>query len=1057
MAAPFLIFNASAGAGKTYRLVRHYLKLCLQSRDSMAFMHILAITFTNKAANEMKSRLVKQLRILEEYPNLKEKELEYCYSLAEEMGLKPEELKYRAAESLASILHNYSAFAVSTIDRFTNRLIRSFSRELKLSSNYQIEMRSDLILEEAIDQVLDDLDGRSPFSQLLSEYIEQQLASEKSPDTKSLLKELGKELFKERALEAIEVLAKMEASDFVKIKGTLSERLEAIEAEHLRLASELLNFCEQHNIEKRSFGDPNLWGRLLKMKAGEFIGFTTKTITQLNDEAEALLPKKTRPEAEALAPHTASVQDWLKEIQAFFESQVERRELYRQVLQRLAAMAVLSEIERKLQVVKEESNRLPIGEFNKIISQELRQQPAPFIYEKMGERYQHFFIDEFQDTSTLQWQNMLPLINNALASEGASALIVGDAKQSIYRFRGGELQLFIDLFQNRDPSNRQGDLELYQRETIMLANNFRSLANIVEFNNKFFAQSAQMLALEEHRELYAAARQEPAGKPGGYVGFHLLDKDNFKKEQLEFLIPLLNNLFKRGYEQKDICLLARSNKEGKEAAQFLLQAQALIKTPQEKVLQILSADSLVVGSSPAVRALVSFLQMMEQPANYEWRKDWLLYAYSVFGEGHEEEHQFLSRYRELSIAEALEMLQAYQPEFEAAHWQSQDLIQQLYSLAKAFKMPWQDDPYLQFFLDQAQDYLKNQRPIAQEFLDWWNEDGKEESVSLPESVDALQVMSIHKSKGLEFPVVICLKVDQSLDSELSKSNDWLKLEEVEEIDFAGLPYAYLKFNNPVAAEHQKIYSRFRERERAKVMLDRLNMLYVAFTRAEAELHIISPVPPKSNPEKHIQSALMQFFEAELPGSYFYGEELHMSEVKAENTQQYSNVGYDSISWYTKIEAISSAPLNWQKPVLEESRWGKQVHQLLSALIYPSDLTKVITQARREAWFESGEIDTLTKQMQQLLRIPDLEPLFSEEVEVYNERSLLLEDGRQRIPDRLVRQGKNWYIADYKSGLPRPEHRNQVNEYKAILEQAGHQVAQCYLIYLNEEEIAVERW
>lgn len=1056
MAAPFLIYNASAGAGKTYRLVRHYLKLCLQSRDSLAFMHILAITFTNKAANEMKVRLVKQLKVLEDYPNLKEDELIYCHSLAEEMGLKPEELKHRAGETLASILHNYSAFAVSTIDRFTNRLIRSFSKDLNLNSNYQVEMKGDLILEEAIDRVLDELEGKSPFAQILSEYIEQQLHDGRSPDAKSVLKELGKELFKERALGPLESLAQLKPKDYIAIKRTLSQSLLAIREEYQRLVKSLKRFCQENQIDKPSFRDSNLWGRLLKMDSGDFIGFNDTSLKHFKDGADGIITRVKRPEKATLEPHLENVYRWLIEIQFFFENQIETIELYGQVLRRLPAIAVLSEIQQKLEEVKEETNRLPIGEFNKIISQELRRQPAPFIYEKMGERYQHFFIDEFQDTSTLQWYNMVPLVNNALAEANASALIVGDAKQSIYRFRGGELQLFIDLFQDIEPSNKAGGQELYARETVILGQNYRSLKNVVEFNNQFFAEASKHLARPEHQALYATAAQDPAGDEGGYIGFHLIDKDDFKEAQLTFLISLLNDLFERGFKQKDICILGRSNNEGKEAAQFLLESQSQVKTPECKPLQILSADSLVVGASPAVRALVSFQQMMEQPANLECRKDWLLYAYSVYGKGQEEEHQFLARFRDISTTEALKMLQAYNGEFNAAQWQTQDLIQQLYSLAKAFKMPWQDDPYIQFFLDQAQDYLRNQRPIVQEFLNWWVEDGHEASVSLPETIDALQIMSIHKSKGLEFPVVICLKVEDPLDSELSKSTDWLDLNKISEIDFAGLPYALLKFTKIEAPGHQPIYESFYQAEQARVMLDRLNMLYVAFTRAEVELHIISPTLPKKEPEKHIQSELIRHFNAEVPGSYYKGNP-HQVKARKNDSSSYRKEGFEAVNWHSKIEAISSAPLNWQGHDGEESRWGKQIHQLLSKLQYPQDLSKVIQRAQREAWFESKEVERLSKQMTQLLRIPDLEPLFSTGIRVYNERSLLLENGKQKIPDRIVEKDGQWYIADYKSGIPRPEHRKQIEEYKMLLEAAGKPVAKLYLIYLNEEEIAVETW
>ncbi len=499
----------------------------------------------------------------------------------------------------------------------------------------------------------------------------------------------------------------------------------------------------------------------------------------------------------------------------------------------------------------------------------------------------------------------------------------------------------------------------------------------------------------------------------------------------------------------------RSNEEGRAAAQFLLQASERINTPGGKAIQILSVDSLVVGASEAVCALVSFLKMVEQGENKEIRKDWLEYAYKIFGKDGEERHQFLSEHRDYGLNDELSFLESEAPDFKAKEWQSQDLIQQIYQLAKALKMPWQSDPYLQFFLDQAQDYLQNHRPISREFLDWWEEHGYKKSVSLPESIDAVQVMSIHRSKGLEFPVVICLNVSKKLDDKLSLSSDWIDLRSIDGIDFEGLPYALISFKNPESELHQSVYHELREAEKAKVKLDNLNARYVAFTRAERELHIISPSPPKK-PEDHLEHLLAQFFEAHEPGVYSVGQKTQAIKAEGED-RAYENKAYNASAWHERIEALSSAPKNWQKLASDESRWGKQVHQLLAHLEKASDLEKVIKRAEKEAWFEAEEIEKLSEQMRNLLRIPEIMELFDDSVEVYNERSLLLPGGGQKIPDRLVKRKELWYIADYKSGSPRPEHRNQVNEYRDLMEKAGFKVARLYLIYLNAEELSLETW
>ena len=1055
MSAPFLIYNASAGAGKTYRLVRHYLKLCLQSREPMAFMSILAITFTNKAANEMKNRLIQQLQVLERFPNLKEKELDYCYELAKEMGIEAEELKYRAGKSLAAILHNYSGFSVSTIDRFTNRLIRSFSKDLNLNSNYQVEMKSDLILEEAVDRVLDELHQDSPFAQILSRYIKAQLADDKSPDARRALNDLAKELLKERSIEPIEQLQKLSPQEFNDLERSLRNRLDQIRKEYKELAQSLIELMETQGVVGAAFRSHHIVGQIQAIAKGEFRTFSPAISTALEEGPKGLIPKKSKPETPRLLANLDQISEGVFALKHFYEQHIEAYFLLEMCIPRIPAMAVLAEIDLKLQEVKEESNRLPIGEFNKIISQELRRQPAPFIFEKMGERYQHFFIDEFQDTSTLQWYNMVPLINNALAEKPSSALIVGDAKQSIYRFRGGELQLFVDLFQDREGSNKLGDQTLYERETETLGSNYRSLKNIVDFNNRFFEGAANYLGTNEHQGLYKAAKQIPAAGGGGQVGLHVLNRDNFKEEQLELLIELLNRCFECGFKQKDLCLLVSKNSNGQEAAEFLLAEQKRIHTPEQKALKILSVDSLVVGASPEVRALISFLSMVEQERDYANRKDWILYAHQSFDKSNSETFNYLSHLKDLELSEVLKFLEANSDDFQARTWLSQDLIQQLYSLAKAFKMPWQTDPYLQFFFDQAQEYLQNQKPLSQEFLNWWEEHGAQESVSLPDSLDAVQIMSIHKSKGLEFPVVICLNVDGALDEGMHRNTGWIDLQNLEGLEFASLPYGFINFKKAVAPERQAIYQNFYEAERNKVLLDQLNRYYVAFTRAEQELHILCPSPVK-NPGNHIESQLQKFFAAEGNGSYYIGE---ANPPLSENisSKAYLADGFSAVDWFGKIETVSTAPKHWQEKEVSESTWGKQVHQLLAHLKHPKDLASVIQKAQREAWFQEEEIERLEKQIQQLCRLPELKPLFDEKVTVYNERSLVLPGGTQRIPDRLVEFDGNWYIADYKSGIARPEHKQQVNEYRQLMEQAGFHVARLYLIYLNAEELSLETW
>lgn len=1045
----FLIYNASAGSGKTFQLVRNYLKRCLSTKDAKRFMHILAITFTKKAAGEMKVRLIKQLKLLKSYPDIEAGDRAYAEELAAELAIDPIELKHRASAALSGILHHYAAFNVSTIDSFTNRLIRSFSKDLNINGHFQVELDNDRILEEAVDRLLDELEEEGPFTEVLRRYIRQQLDDESAFDSRRLLINRGKELFQERAFPYLEVLKELDPENLLSIEAALRGRLNQLRGAFQKEASDFLQRCEELDLAGEDFRRGGLYSWVQAINQADFKPFNKTQVETFEEKGPEHIPSTKGKKKPALndANILQELYERAKKIKDLEEGSFEEYWILDRVLKGIHALALLGEIEVRIDQIKEESGRMPIGDFNKIISKELREQPAPFLYERLGDRFQDFFIDEFQDTSRLQWENLLPLLNNALASEGSSTMIVGDAKQSIYRFRGGDLQLFVDLFSDKDASNKVAGQELYQRKVVPMEHNWRSRSGLVDFNNRFFETLSAELPNAEYREIYKQGKQAPAKAEGGYISLELLDNRPSPEMEDEALLIRINDLLQAGYRQRDICLLSRSNKTGRRAAKFLLEQESNLALAPEEALQILSADSLLIGASAEVQAIISFLEMSEFPKDKERRRAWLALFAERFCPLDQDPHDFRKAWSEKNLKEIGEALNSLFGSFDFDEWQAQELLEKCYQLMQLFEMPWQNDPYLQFFLDQIQEYQSHSRPVTAEFLQWWQETGSEKSLSIPEDTNAIQVMSVHKAKGLEFPVVIYLSAYGALQSGGGSTNPraWVDLDP----DSFGLSFSFIDLVKPPIPEFQPQYTAWYEEELSRIMMDNLNIYYVAFTRAEQELHIISQMPSKTGNQQSFESFLSRYFEAEEPGIYEIGS--RQRPVKEEADQfGFEPQSFKALPWMEKLELISNVPRHWQHDKLADARWGTKMHQLLAQIRKPCDLDQVLKRAQNESWLDEEDLIKLKPQLNNLLNHKDLTELYHPDARVYNERSLLVPGQGKRIPDRLVSLNEQWYLADYKTGAELAAHQQQLQDYAQLLKEAGIELQKAVLIYLGEE-------
>ena len=623
--------------------------------------------------------------------------------LATELELAPEILKNRSFEVLRVMLHQYSALSISTIDKFTNRLIRTFAQDLQLNANYEVELDSPMILGEAVDRMLANLDAGSPLAELLIRFLNIQLEEGKSPRAEIPLLQMGKSLFEEGAIYPISVLKEIDHKDFIKTQSQLFKRNKQWEKEVSDKALTALKLIDDNGIDHKLFNRGYFPKQLIKWGNGSFSMPSQTVLSQINGEAD-LYSKSKAKEAAPLMELIES--DLLKQCQETLEiikSNLSVYEISKLIGRSILGMGVLAELDRNLQAIKQESNRLPIGEFNKLISARLQEQPAAFLYERMGDRYQHYFIDEFQDTSKLQWQNIVPLVNNAM-SQGGTGMLVGDAKQSIYRWRGGEVEQFIDLSENRDTSNRvlanQTEIELYSREAVFLENNWRSRRNIVEFNNSFFEtitdtpddKEGRKLQRKDHIELFKKAHQEVKGDEGGYVEIKRLvynkaEPDEYVEAQCQQCLETISDALKDGYELKDIAILVRTKSNAATLSKFLI----------DNGLSIVSPDSLTLDQSEEIGVLVAFLQLFFRPDDKEGRLKFLSWLYNKGNNSELDEHEFLKLWTHTHMGSLFEFLEGELEDFSQAVFSSLSLVEKLYQLMNIFQFDWQQDAFLRCF------------------------------------------------------------------------------------------------------------------------------------------------------------------------------------------------------------------------------------------------------------------------------------------------------------------------------------------------------------------------
>jgi ATP-dependent exoDNAse (exonuclease V) beta subunit len=1042
----FSIYDASAGSGKTYALVKEYLKIILVAKKNDAYRNILAITFTNKAVHEMKSRIVGSLsEFAKDNPSDKAQDL--MQHLAIETQLSIIQIKTKSQQIIKHIIHNYAAFDISTIDKFTHRVIRAFAHDLDLQINFEVTLDTENLLIEAVDAIIAQAGEDETLTKLLIDFTMEKTDDDKSWDISREILETGRLVLNENNRNEITHFQDKTITEFVEIKKKLAEACKVLEKENTAIAESALLLIEKNGIDTKSFSGSYFPKHLQSIQEGKF---NPKNKTY--HEQEDIKINKTAKDGALIENIIPELLQILDKVYKNFE----KRDFYKAFLKNITPLSLLNTVSNELVKIQKEQNLLPIAEFNALIHNEIQNQPAPFIYERLGERYRHFFIDEFQDTSEMQWQNLIPLIDNATSSEfegeKGTLMIVGDPKQSIYRWRGGKAEQFIALSKYHNPFNNP------EKVLEHLDKNYRSYSQIIEFNNDFFQMLSNEFKNLDYKDLYAnKSRQKINPKTGGYVNISFLpktetvededDDEELNKNDLYVRATLktILDVRQKGFKYSDIAVLIRHNKNGTAIANYLI----------EQGIPILSSESLLIKNATEVRFIIHLLKYLKNSFDLEAKAHFLHYvAYNI--QDKLTIHDFIVQGMEQKKESEFEnWLTNFDISLSFQDIRKKSLYESVEVIVSKFLAPFSSagSAYVQYFLDIVLERdVRNQAGIA-DFLDYWDKTSAKFKIPSPEGSDAVQIMTIHKSKGLEFPVVIFPFAEENYSLQ-KKDKLWLDFED-EKIN---LPKALIDNSKAVEGFGEAAKATYIEKSQEQ-LLDNINVLYVALTRAEEQLYVISNLF-KPNKEGNFPNNMATFFVNYLAQNanfdesvleYHFGDPQKLS-LESKKQKEFKDIPLVSEILNPKnIKIAQRESVMWGTHQQEAIEYGNVVHEILAFVKTKKDIDLAIIKAIESGLINLNQKEIVSKTIDEIVNHSELSIYFAEGNEVLNEQTIIQKLGKTIKPDRMVLNKNNEiYLLDYKTGTHSSKYQLQVENYQNAIELMGYKVVKKALIYIGEQ-------
>ena len=1073
------VYKASAGSGKTFTLATEYIKLLIE--NPQCYRNILAVTFTNKATEEMKMRILSQLygianglddsqAYLDMIGKLQEKEMEAKGMTP--VRMEPREVRQRAAKALNLLLHQYSNFRVETIDSFFQRVLRNLARELDLTANLRIELNDNEVKDMAVDELIASLRMDDDLMRWILDYIQDSINDDKGWNVITPLKKFGRIIFDDFYKAESKQLTGV---DFVEYIKDVRDEMQRARNFFQSVAASFFEALAVNGLDVSDFsnGASGVCGFFIKLRDMKDLPKAVgKRVEDAADNAEKWVAKSHPDRVRIMQLVNEELMPILTYGLSEFSKNYTNYQTAITTLRHINELRLLGSIERKVRELNEEAGRFLLSDTQQLLHSLISDSDSPFIFEKIGSILEHIMIDEFQDTSTVQWANFKVLLNECMSHENASNLIVGDVKQSIYRWRSGDWRMLNNIkveFANPE-----------MVDVIPLKTNYRSQGNVVEFNNRFFEIAARMEhddVTEYNTEMakqletaYSDVKQKykPQNKGNGEVVVEMLPKESDKEAMYDAIEGYIDSLITDGIPLNSIAILTRKNEHIRDIASHFATARPDFK--------IISDEAFRLETSVAVRIIMNALHLLTHPNETLTQATLVKLYHKGIANPDITENELL-----LTDGKLMDQLPAeYTANMDRlAAMPLFELVEALYRIFSLRSLEG-ESAYICAFYDKLTDYLNSGTGSIDGLIDEWNISLHKETISIGNQ-EGIRILSIHKSKGLEFDNVIIPFCDWANEN-FTDTQIWCKPN--------AAPYDRIPF---ISADYSgslrdTIYADDFNMEKSQNVVDNLNLLYVAFTRAVSNLYILSKRGQSASRRAKLIEAVLPKMAETLDGATLDGEEdkeaslifsfgsRYIAEEKKEKKTQ-NVLMQPSVpqvvtmdEYDTKVEFRQS---NRSRDFISGDddsegngylKLGNILHNVFSKIRTSDDIDNALFSLEQEGllYDETLSRKRIVEMLHKRLTHPKVAEWFARDNRIFNECSILSidpESGRaiEQRPDRVIVHGDTTTVVDFKFGHPRDEYHDQVRNYMRLLQSMGHHDVKGYLwfVYSNKiEEVTI---
>lgn len=1103
------VYRASAGSGKTFTLAVEYISLLV--KDPENYQHILAVTFTNKATQEMKMRILSQLYGI---ANSLQSSQQYFNKVKEKTNMPDAVIRNNARAALTLLIHRYNNFRILTIDAFFQQVLRNLAHELGQTANLRVDLNNEEITEKAVDQMIESLEKGQPVLQWISTYINNSIEDDNGWNIIGKIKTFGTNIFKDfyKAHEANLKEQLSNADDFKVYETTLRKRRNDIRKTFNSKARSILNEIKNANLDIPSNYRSGLYKYLTDSAIAPLTNKPLKAgVLKANESPQnwtsSKCAKADKQQIQTLAAEVLSAQ--LSELIAYNNDNWNEFQSIQLTLSHLSELRLLHAIADAVDNLTKDTNRFMLSNTQALLKELIADSDTPFIFERIGARLKHVMIDEFQDTSTIQWQNFQVLLANCMAQELSQNLIVGDIKQSVYRWRQGDW----GILNNIEKSFAHQKIRL---ET--LDYNYRSEKRIIDFNNAFWEQCVANTAKEvaqddaEKAKIVQKAYEDVAQKThktteNGFVKISLYPSKSMKEAVLEELIETIKELFSNGYggkNQSKIAILVRSKSNIQDIVNALLQSFG-------NEINIVSDEAFRLDASLSVNIIVSAMHLLTHPDDVLTRGKLVkLYNQEVLKKPLTDTDLLVSinesnnidtknidkkERRKLATEQQMAKLNSQLPPEYVANRELLlglpivDLVDKLFMLFGLDQLEGQSS-YICTLYDTLNDFLKDHTADIDDFINEWENSLSSKTIQSDE-IEGIRIMTIHKSKGLEFDNVIIPFCNWEMEK---KGTLWCETKN-KPAPYNKLPLLPIDFSRDklIGTVFEDDY----KEEHFQNIVDNLNLLYVAFTRASKNLFVfglrqgkttldnIAKGTPPGNRSYAIELALRQVSE-QLQGSSLsfpddIGSEIHFEYgTLVPETHEKEHAVADnpflikpdkhivSIATYPQAATFkqSNKSIEFVKgedvDPSDRTRYikiGNVLHQLFSTIYTTADIPTRLNELEQQGIIYNDEITSaqLRTRIEDAITNPQVQEWFSKRWQLYNECTILeynkdTNEMEEHRPDRVMTDGKEFVVVDFKFGKEREEYKKQVQQYMEILIRMGHKKVSGYLWYVVKNNV-----